>query len=367
MIWEKQLGIPAKFKTGLVYGFILLTILCMQLTHSASAANDGLGERWYISGLAGQSKLKPNTSNTQFSVGDQSDLALGFSLGYDLTRWLSLEGHAMDLGNARIDLGSTKAGEINYSTAGVSLLGYLSFRPNNKIGQFQLGQREGFSLYGRIGAGLLDTFTELPSQQKQDVHVFFGAGLEYGWENGFAIRIEGTSYDEDAQVLGFGFVKRFGQAVKRPGLPMRENPGLTAVESTSPPKSVRPAAQTIAGLPLKKPTRHHRKRKAFFELVLPIISFQQIDGRLIINTEDQPALVKLANNLKHRKALRVVVERYQPTLSNGASGNIAIAVIEFLVSHGLSSERLIEAPPKISKTNGLLPPHRVEFSLAAQN
>jgi len=365
MIWEKKLALPARFTKDLVYRLILLAALCVQLI-PASAANDGLGERWYFSGLTGESTLEPNTSNTQFTVGDQSDLALGFTLGYDLTRWLSLEGHAMDLGNARIDLGNTKAGKINYSTAGASLLSYLSFRPKEKIGHYQLGQREGFSLYGRIGVGLLDTFTELPSQQKQDLHVFFGAGIEYGWENGFAIRIEGTSYDEDAQVLGLGFVKRFGQAVERPGLPMSENPNIIAVETNLPPESIQSATQTITGLPLKKPTIHH-KRKAFFELVLPIISFQRIDKRLVINAEDEPALIKLAGSLKLKKDLRLVVERYQPILSNEVTENTALTVIKFLVSHGLSPDQLVEAPPKSSKTNGLLATHRVEFSLAAQN
>ena len=365
MIWEKKLASPAIYGNRSSKRLIILktAIALMQASLPAFAANDGLGERWYISGITGQSRLQPKTSNTPFSLGDNSDLALGFSLGYDLNRWLSLEGHATDLGEASINLGSSKAGKISYSSAGGSLLAYLPLKSSQAIGKYQLGQREGFSLITRIGIGLLDTFTELPNHQNQNLHIFVGAGIEYGWENGLAVRVEGASYDQDARILGLGFVKRFGQIVKSTGLPILENP----LEKPSVNDNASQTHKPIATPKLPSKNKPAKPRGAFFVLNLPIISFERKNSQLSISDEDKPALQKLAKVLRQKKRLRLSVEHFRPAQKTSDPENTAAIVIQFLLSHKVDPDQLIEAPPKTANPTSLLPNNRVEFSLAAQN
>lgn len=364
MIGKRRLVLPVKYKQQLAQGLCLLAIMGIQLNHSAFSASRELGEHWYISGLSGQSHLQPKTSNTPYTLGDTHGLGVGFSLGYDLNRWWSLEAHAMDLGNAGINLGNIRAGEINYSSAGISLLTYLPFRSSQTIGKYQLGQREGFSLYARIGAGILDTYTDLPSQQNQNLHALLGAGIEYGWENGLAIRIEGTSYDQDARMFGVGLVKRFGQLAPSAGLPITEHPEVSFDVTTPALQSIGQTAEPPAQLPVKQaqPTTH--KRRPFFELNLPIISFQQMNHHLVIHPEDEPALVKLAKALQQQPALHLMVERYQPSSPGQMHSNAATAVIQFLVTRGVNQNRLKIVAPRTSPPGSLLPANRVEFSLA---
>jgi len=61
------------------------------------------------------------------------------------------------------------------------------------------------------GVGGLENSSDLPTVRENDVHFALGGGLEYGWRNGLAARLEYVAYDQDAHMLTLGLIKRFGK------------------------------------------------------------------------------------------------------------------------------------------------------------
>ena len=73
-------------------------------------------------------------------------------------------------------------------------------------------RREGFSLFGRLGAGVLDNSADgIEYERVNDFHLVAGVGVEYGFENGLAARGELVSHDVDARYAQLGLVYRFGE------------------------------------------------------------------------------------------------------------------------------------------------------------
>jgi len=117
---------------------------------------------------------------------------------------------------------SPPEGEIDYTAAGISAIAYFY----NNQGAEGLLARRGLSLFAGIGAAQLDTESELPFRQIEDVQVLLTAGAELGYSNGIAGRAQVTAYDADAISLNLGLVYRFGHS----GVPQ-----VTSLESVTPP------------------------------------------------------------------------------------------------------------------------------------
>ena len=329
----------------------------------AAQAPDGLGEHWYLGIEVGQSRLQPDTSATAFSVGDDTDSSVVFSVGYDLNRWLSVGAYAADLGRVRIDRNGARVGTISYSSTGLGVTGYLPVLGHRFPGKFALGHREGLTIFGRVGIGILDTYTVLPHDQKQSFDLWTGAGIEYGWSKGVALRLEWMSFDKDAGNVGVGLVKRFGQPVEA-GLPMNEanNPlPRPTVAPVLPPTPARVQPQRPPS------SRADRAKRGFFELALPIISLTQQDGRLRWDAEGQQLLASLANSLKLQPALRVNVESYYVSATGAKQKEISAVVrraIRQLVDWGVEASQLSMRAPRPINVQGGTVAGRIEFSLA---
>ena len=195
-------------------------LLSMALIGVVSAEGDVLPDfkkRLYVNGGIGITHVEPYSPSDSLVVSDDGDVGAHLAVGYDINRFLSIEGYVADLGTSEIAFLGTDVGSIDYQVFGLSALGYLfnskrgiPFGDSDIDGLFR---REGLSLYGRAGVGKLSNSSKgVEYLQDHPIHAAFGLGLEYGFKNGFAVRTELMAMDTDATYLNVGLLKRFGKS-----------------------------------------------------------------------------------------------------------------------------------------------------------
>ncbi|MGF1644676.1 MAG: choice-of-anchor D domain-containing protein [Thiotrichales bacterium] len=158
--------------------------------------------QFYIGGGVGQSRLEPEVVNIpSLTVDDKNDVGYKLFLGYDILRWLSIEGFASKLGAA----GFSNGGEIDYNAFGAGLVANF---PSNS---------PGLTFLAKLGLAEIDnkghniTFREV-----EGTEIYGGLGAEYQFQNGFSLRGEYEFFDEDAQLISMSLLKRFGGAKPKP-------------------------------------------------------------------------------------------------------------------------------------------------------
>ncbi len=207
----------------IVRSALVVCVLLPGLTQPAA----GFERRFYGGISAGATMLTPDEAGTGFELVDEQGSGFDVRLGWDfLPRW-SLEANFASLGSAALRQGpglnlSPPEGEIDYTAAAISAIAYFY----NNQGAEGLLARRGLSLFAGLGAAQLDTESELPFRQIEDVQVLLTAGAELGYSNGIAGRLQVTAYDADAISLNLGLVYRFGHS----GVPQ-----VTSLESVTPP------------------------------------------------------------------------------------------------------------------------------------
>jgi len=193
--------------------------ILLSLSTVAKADRDHDRDRGaYIGFGAGLGYLNPDDSDTNIRVEDRRDTAAQIFLGLDINPILGAELQYTRLGEAELSGGAT----LDYSEASVSGLLYgFNSRKN-------LTKRTGLRGYGRVGIGRLFTdATNVVHQQSNDFHLLLGAGAEYGFSNGLALRGEYLSYDHDAKYIQLSVLYRFTRHPR--------DRSVTPVESVLPP------------------------------------------------------------------------------------------------------------------------------------
>jgi outer membrane protein OmpA-like peptidoglycan-associated protein/opacity protein-like surface antigen len=166
---------------------------------------------FYIGAGALAAELEPRVNQSEFVVSESLNAGGQLFLGGDLTRFLSLEGYYRYLGESELTRGN-ESGSILYQTAGVSGLLYVV----SSRGHLGLRNRTGLMLYGRAGVGYLEnTSDDIEFVRLQSTHIATGVGLEYGFNNGFALRAEFLNHDADARDINVALIKRFGRKGER--------------------------------------------------------------------------------------------------------------------------------------------------------
>ena len=114
------------------------------------------------------------------------------TLGADLYNRLSAELQANILGTAEL----RPEGEVDYAVYSLSaiLYGLNSTAERNS--------RTDWSAYLRGGLGKMTNSASIDFVRRNDYHLVLGAGTEYGFENGLALRGEYIHYDTDAAFVG---------------------------------------------------------------------------------------------------------------------------------------------------------------------
>lgn len=186
-------GMPAVIGAGLLSG-----TLCL----SAAQAESEFEKRGYLGFGIGISNLDPDTDSTIYRVDDTRDIGGKFFLGYDFSKHFSLEAYYSRLGKAKI----APSGSMKYADFGLSGLYY--FYPQDLL-------HIGWSGFGRLGLGRMKNNSNLDYRRNNDNHIMLGAGVEYGFKNGFALRADVDFYDKDARLLAINLLKRFGGSKKQ--------------------------------------------------------------------------------------------------------------------------------------------------------
>jgi len=176
---------------------VCAVVLMGLMASTATIAEENPENQWYIGAGLGISELEPDASGTIYSVEDSRDSGYLLYLGYDLFDNISIEGHYTDLGEAVM----SPTGKIDYQIFGLGGLYYFYDEDED---------HKDLSAFLKAGLGVMKNNSDLKFERQNDGHIFFGAGLEYAFDNGFALRTELDLYDEDAKLLSVSLLKRFG-------------------------------------------------------------------------------------------------------------------------------------------------------------
>ena len=325
---------------------IALTLVAVPLL-AAPVAKRATDSRWFVSGAMGYSSVKPQSDCDCYRISDDNDAGFMLALGYDLSRYFSVEGYVADLGKAEVsNVGGQPVGSVSYRDYGVTALAYFyNQSPQPPSPYYYPGvPRQGLSFYGRLGVGAMQNSSNLPYDRGSDYHVLVGGGVEYAWRDGYGLRLEYTAYDTDAAMLTFGLVKRFG---KSPGNVSGVKYGTT-VTTTAP----------------KRPQRSERS-KALLSLTMPIIEFKA--GSDALDAESMRQLDQFARDIAAFFKLRFDIKGYAVSgkdeydnlrLSLGR----AVRVKKYLISRGISPRRLSsQGMGSVGAGKGM--PERVELAI----
>ncbi len=300
------------------------------------AQADDFSKRAYVGIGVGVTEVDPESSNEALSISDDTDTGAHLAVGFDINRFLSVEGYIATLGTAEAEFLGSDAGSIDYTVYGVSLLGYffnsqsgLAFGDDDTNGLFR---REGASLYGRFGIGHLDNDADrVQFRRDHPNHAVFGVGLEYGFSNGIALRTEFTAMDTDAKYLSVGILKRFGDASS--AIPLAAAaPVIPAVAVLAEPEPEQPAA-ALPEVVERKFFNPIQSPKSYF-----LVDNSELTPESLSNLDEFVALMQ-GNSLRMRVEGHtdwVAPEAYNVSLSVRR----AEAVANYMVSKGISRDRI---------------------------
>ncbi len=275
----------------------------------ASAGSD-FTPRWYGGVGVGISELEPDPNRTAVKVDDSRSSGGKIFLGYDLTKRISIEGHYADLGEAKM----APSGEVDYREFALGGLYYL---------YKQRLAHEGFGLFAKGGLGKMENDTQLTYERLNDYSFFYGAGLEYAFRNGFALRGELDLYDKDARFFTVSLMKRFGGGGEE-----------QAQEAVSEAEAAAIAPAPVPAVPQPKQAAALGK--------LDIIYFH-IDSAAL-TPEAQAKLDRMAGELRRFPDVHIEVQGHTDARASEAynmnlSQRRARAVVDYLSKKGIARAR----------------------------
>lgn len=300
--------------------------------------------RFYIGAGGLVSQLEPDTDNVDnLDVDEKSSAGGSVAIGYDISNRFSLEGHIASLGEATL----SNDEPVGYTVGGVGVIGYFL---NDSVDR---GRREGFSVFGRLGAGFMenDVDDSVPWERVNNAHFMFGGGLEYGFENGLGLRAEVISHDSDAQYAQVGLVYRFGDVGAATAAVASTDAASTSAAETAEPVVRKPLDSdsdtvsdrddqcpgTAAGAPVDE------SGCEVFNGVIDGINFSS--GSDTLTSSAELVLNDIVKTLKAYPDVRVSIEAHTDNQGN-AEANLqlskrrAIAVARYLVENGIAGSRL---------------------------
>lgn len=363
------------------------TVLVLSSLTLAACGSSGGGDfkgRIYggVGGLI--SHLEPEENgDVAFDVDETVSGGGTLLLGYDIHPRVSVEGHYSDLGESTFN----PNGAIDYQVAGLSALLYFLNDDRDRA------RREGFSLYGRLGAGYLENDSDVvPFEQQNEAHLLAGIGAEYGFQNGLGVRLEAVSHDADIQYGQAAILYRFGNNERR-----RSAPAAPRVPDVAPQRIPIPATterteslvitdsapldsdqdgvldttdeciNTALGTPVDS------SGCAFFEGAIEGINFTS--GSDALTPDSLAILNEVVSVLNQYPQARVTIGAHTDSQGPGdanlqLSKARAISVTRYLVEQGIDGSRLApraygESQPRASNetAEGRAANRRVEFNL----
>ena len=284
---------------------------------------DSLSFGLYAAAGIGPSRLEPDTSQVPgVDPNDRVEPAGQITVGLDINKWFSVEGHSADLGSA----GLSPTGRINYHVNGISGLVYAG-------GNRSRFRRQGLTAFGRLGVGALDNSPvgDVDFDKVNSTHVLFGAGIEYMTPIGLGLRAEGISFDEDARYAQLGVMYRTGRKKEA------RRPQLAAVPAPEP----RPVLAAAAPPPVV--TAPEIDACAALGGVLEGVTFHNDSSGLTDNS--LVVLDQVANTLAACESMQIEISAHTDSVGSESynqslSERRAQSVADYLSARGLNPNRL---------------------------
>ncbi len=191
---------------------ILLTLA--SLTTLSAQANEpcevgeafGKGECWYLGAGIGISRLQPDPHSTGWKISDDEDTAFKIIGGFPFTEHFFAELAFEDMGAAKLNHlnpSITETLNVDYSALGVS------------AGYWLKDQKEEWNAYVKAGVSFMDTRRGKFVDQDYGTQVTLGAGVQWRFSENWFARLDVTSYDKDARIMGISIAKYFDGSSKR--------------------------------------------------------------------------------------------------------------------------------------------------------
>ena len=307
---------------------------------------------WYIGANVGQARAKiddPRITSSLLAGGftttsianDERDTGYKLFTGYQFNRYFALEGGYFDLGKFGFTASTIPAG---------TLRGDIKLRGLNLDLVGTLPITDKLSAFGRVGANYAeakDTFrgtgfviVRNPNPSTKATNVKYGAGLQYAFNDAWAMRLEGERYRVDDAVgnkaevdlYSVGLVYRFGKPAPAPAPYVARAPEPVAVA----PEPVAPVAPQAPATPAVQP-RFEKYTLSATEL----FAFDSAELRL-----PHPKLDEIATALnRNREISNVVITGYADRIGSNQynqrlSERRAISVKNHLESKGVDANRM---------------------------
>ena len=307
---------------------------------------------WYIGANVGQARAKiddPRITSGLLAGGftttsianDERDSGYKLFTGYQFNRYFALEGGYFDLGKFGFTATTVPAG---------TLRGDIKLRGLNLDLVGTLPITDKLSAFGRVGANYAeakDTFrgtgfviVRNPNPSTKATNVKYGAGLQYAFNDAWAMRLEGERYRVDDAVgnkaevdlYSVGLVYRFGKPAPAPAPYVARAPEPVAVA----PEPATPVVPTAPSTPPVQP-RFEKYTLSATEL----FAFDSAELRL-----PHPKLDEIATALnRNREISNVVITGYADRIGSDKynqrlSERRANSVKNYLESKGIDSSRM---------------------------
>ncbi|MEJ2756736.1 MAG: OmpA family protein, partial [Gammaproteobacteria bacterium] len=276
----------------------------------ANTDSDGIfgSRRLYGGAAVGVSRLKPETSNSQYEVSEDSDTGFKFMGGIELTDRLLLETSFNMLGSAQVVFSDNSTSEIDYDV--------LSFDALYKFPHL-IGRLDAF---GILGLTALSNDSDVPIEKDSSIQMKAGVALEYPMGGKAESLDTGSSASAEPSNT---------RATLPPAMADSDQDGIADNRDACP--------DTLNGL------RVDDRGCSMFNHAFSSITFEVNSTKLTRSAMDE--LDILAKELKLVPHLRVEVQAHTDNVGT-ASYNVwlstkrAEAIIDYLLLHGINTDRL---------------------------
>jgi len=314
---------------------------CAIIAAMASSVTLADDNGWYLGGNIGQTKidideermadsLMPDAFSNTLVNDDSKDRGYKLFGGYQFNPYFALEGGYFDLGEFSFNTTTVPAGTFNskIELRGINLdaVGFLPFTDKfSAFGRIGVNYAEAKDRFGRTG---LATISRTGAKDR-DTNAKAGVGLQYAFNENWAMRVEAERYrfDDaighkgDTDMYSLGLVYRFG--------------------SKPEPKAVVVAPPAPVPAPVVEPPPAPK----FEKYTLSATELFTFDSAAV--SLPQPKLEEIATAVKGPGSpQKIVITGYTDRLGSDAynqklSERRALAVKDYIVSRGVAADRLV--------------------------
>lgn len=219
-------------RTGSVLSACCVLLALSAITPATSFADDdelAFDKQFYLGLGAGVSRFDPlQVDGTAYGQNDTQSIKGAAVFGRDFTKRLTGEVQLMRSSTSLPDGGA----EVKYRA--LSLTGqYYLWNSRLSSDSAGLARRQGFSAFGRAGISQIDANSTQALDRSRVAVPVAGAGIEYGFDNGFAVRADYLYHDGEFDNLSIWALYRMGRSVSESALPSAPPPPVAADSGAS--------------------------------------------------------------------------------------------------------------------------------------